>query len=65
MSEREESADGDWTLTRSDKASCHQINGRYVISVESMTDLAITIASNIGLAGPGQRMLVLAGVTRR
>lgn len=31
-------------------------------SVESMTDLAIAIASNVGLAGPGQRMLVLAGM---
>jgi pyruvate kinase len=31
-------------------------------SVESMTDLAISIAANVGLAGPGQRMLVLAGM---
>jgi pyruvate kinase len=31
-------------------------------SVESMTDLAIAIASNIGLAEPGERMLILAGM---
>jgi len=31
-------------------------------SVESMTEIAVRIAADIGLAGPGQRVLILAGI---